>query len=107
MANFIGEQFALPEAVERLRAIRRMGKDDEPIALSACDPLNLAGITSPGARVPALMGNKIVYQNGAPIASMESGKIHWRDEVDEFTRSKTIAMLTPPRGTATGARRTR
>lgn len=107
VANFIGEQFALPEAVERLRAIRRMGKDDEPIALSACDPLNLAGITSPGARVPALMGNKIVYQNGAPIASMESGNIHWRDEVDEFTRSKTIAMLTPPRGTATGARRTR
>ena len=107
VANFVGEQFALPEAVERLRAIRRMGKDDEPIALSACDPLNLAGITSPGARVPALMGNKIVYQNGAPIASMESGKIHWRDEVDEFTRSRAIAMLTPPRGTATGARRTR
>ena len=106
VANFIGEQFALPEAVERLRAIRRMGKDDQPIVLSACDPLNLAGITSPGARVPALMGNKIVYQNGAPIASMESGNIHWRDEIDEFTRSQAIDMLTPPRGTTTGARRT-
>ena len=106
VANFVGEQFALPEAVERLRTIRRTGKDDRPIALSACDPLNLAGITSPGARVPALTGNRVVYQNGAPIASLESGDLHWRDEVDEFTRSQAIALLSPRRGAAAGAERT-
>ena len=106
VANFVGEQFALPEAVERLRTIRRTGKDDKLTVLSACDPLNLAGITSPGARVPALTGNRVVYQDGAPIASLEGGDLHWRDEVDEFTRSQAIALLAPPRGAAAGARRT-
>ena len=65
---FSGEQFAQPEAVDALRAIRRLPKNGERVALSACDPLNLAGILTPGARIPAVQQNQIVYVDGVPEA---------------------------------------
>ena len=65
--GFVGEQFALPEALEALRAQRgRCANPAQAITLSACDPLNLAGILSPGARVPAQMHHTITYINGVP-----------------------------------------
>jgi ATP-dependent Lhr-like helicase len=64
---FSGEQFALPPAVDALRAVRRIEKrGDERISLSACDPLNLVGILTPGARVPALPQNRVVFVDGLP-----------------------------------------
>ncbi len=64
---FSGEQFALPEAVEALRAVRRIPKTgEERVSLSACDPLNLAGILTPGARVPAFAQNRVAYLDGIP-----------------------------------------
>ncbi len=64
---FSGEQFALPEAVDALRAVRRIEKrGEERISLSACDPLNLAGILTPGARIPAQPQNRIVFVDGVP-----------------------------------------
>lgn len=107
VANFVGEQYAMPEAVERLRNIRRTEKDDRFVVLSACDPLNLVGMTSPGARVPALLDNKVVYRNGVPVASVEGGDIQWRDELDEMSRERLISLLTRPRDAAVGTRRTK
>jgi ATP-dependent Lhr-like helicase len=49
VAGFVGEQFALPEAVDALRAARRSGPDAEPVALGSYDPLNLNGIILPDA----------------------------------------------------------
>jgi ATP-dependent Lhr-like helicase len=66
-----GEQFALPEAVERLRAVRRKELDGRLIAVSAGDPLNLAGILIPGERVAVLPGNRVVYKDGVPVALKE------------------------------------
>ena len=64
---FSGEQFALPEAVDALRAVRKLPKaGEERISLSACDPLNLVGILTPGARVPALPQNRVTYVDGVP-----------------------------------------
>ena len=105
VANFVGEQYAIPEAVERLRNIRRTDKDDRLVVLSACDPLNLAGITSPGSRVPALLDNKVVYRNGVPVASVEDGSVQWRDELDDVSRGSLLSMLAPPRDGAVGTRR--
>ncbi len=105
VANFVGEQYAIPEAVERLRTMRRTDKDDHFVVLSACDPLNLAGISSPGSRVPALLDNKVAYRNGMPVASLESGEIQWRDELDDVSRERLIASLSPPRDSAVGMRR--
>ena len=96
VANFVGEQYAIPEAVERLRTMRRTDKDDRFVVLSACDPLNLAGITTPGSRVPALLDNRVVYRNGVPVASVEGGEIQWRDELDETSREQLIAACPHP-----------
>ncbi|APR88010.1 Putative ATP-dependent DNA helicase [Minicystis rosea] len=67
VAGFVGEQFALPEALEALRAIRREAKTEDVVRLSACDPLNLVGIITPGARVPAHLANSVTYRDGVPV----------------------------------------
>jgi ATP-dependent Lhr-like helicase len=66
VAGFVGEQFAAPEAVEALRATRREPRRGEVVRLSACDPLNLVGIITPGARVPATLANSVVLYDGVP-----------------------------------------
>ena len=64
---FSGEQFALPEAVDAMRAARKIPKaGEERTSLSACDPLNLVGILTPGGRVPAMPQNRVVYVDGVP-----------------------------------------
>jgi ATP-dependent Lhr-like helicase len=65
--GFVGEQFALSEAVEQLRAGRRGPKQDEPVLVAAADPLNLVGILSPGARVSPYSNQVIAYHKGVPI----------------------------------------
>jgi ATP-dependent Lhr-like helicase len=63
--GFLGEQFALPVAVESLRATRKMPNTGEMIMLSAADPLNLVGILVPGERVPAISGKTVTFRDGA------------------------------------------
>ncbi|MDH4236118.1 MAG: hypothetical protein OEV17_02620, partial [Nitrospira sp.] len=66
VSGFVGEQFALPEAIESLRAMRKSGGGlAQEIKISACDPLNLAGIILPGPRIPALTTNFLVCKDGA------------------------------------------
>jgi ATP-dependent Lhr-like helicase len=64
--GFVGEQFAAPEAVEALRAVRKEPRRGEIVRLSACDPLNLVGILTPGPRVPATLANTVVFVDGVP-----------------------------------------
>ncbi len=71
VSGMSGEQFALPEAVERLREVRRTGPDDRLITISAADPLNFTGILTPGDRIRATTGSRVVYRNGVPVAAME------------------------------------
>ncbi len=66
--GFIGEQFALPVAVESLRAIRKLEPSGEMVTLSAADPLNLIGIIVPGERIPAISGRTVTYSDGVPVA---------------------------------------
>jgi len=70
-----GEQFALPEAIGLLRSIRKSSSNGELITLSAADPLNLQGILTPGARIPAFTVNRILFRAGLPIAALESREI--------------------------------
>jgi ATP-dependent Lhr-like helicase len=67
VAGFVGEQYALPEAVDRLRRVRAAKPDGECVRLSACDPLNLVGIVVPGARVPATRGNFVYFRDGVAV----------------------------------------
>ena len=66
-----GEQYALPDAVERLREIRRTPADDRLVTISAADPLNLTGIVTPGDRLRTVAANRIVYLHGVPVSAME------------------------------------
>jgi len=129
VAGISGEQFALPDAVGMLRSIRRahpatpdlfgagsrpqLGSDDNQanavtdrpaqeslISISAADPLNLAGIISPGARVTAHTSNRVLYRDGAPIASLESNETKFLVELSRTMEWKAKAALlrkaTPP-----------
>ncbi len=64
--GFVGEQFALPEAVEALRSVRRGEPDHEAMIVSSSDPLNLVGILTPSPRVSPYSNMAIAYRNGVP-----------------------------------------
>jgi ATP-dependent helicase Lhr and Lhr-like helicase len=64
VSGFIGEQFALPMAVDSLRAMRKVEPSGEAITISAADPLNLAGILLPGDRVAAISGKFVTLRDG-------------------------------------------
>jgi ATP-dependent Lhr-like helicase len=66
VTGFSGEQYALPEAVDALRAVRRADRSGETVTVSAADPLNLVGVVLPGPRVPALAANSVTYVDGVP-----------------------------------------
>jgi ATP-dependent Lhr-like helicase len=66
--GFLGEQFALPVAVDSVRALRKLDAATGTVTLSAADPLNLVGILVPGERVPAISGNSVRYRDGAAIS---------------------------------------
>ena len=66
--GFSGEQYALPEAVEELRRIRRTARGAQTLRLNAADPLNLVGIVVPGSRVTAVRTNWVVYRDGVAVA---------------------------------------
>jgi ATP-dependent Lhr-like helicase len=77
-----GEQFALPDAVERLREVRRSAHDGRLLTIGAADPLNLSGIITGEERVRASAANRIVYRDGVPIAAMEGDMLRVLSEVD-------------------------
>ncbi len=76
VAGFSGEQFALPDAVGMLREARRKEATGAYVSVSGADPLNLAGILTPGAKLAALTGNRLLYRDGLPVAMLASGTVH-------------------------------
>jgi ATP-dependent helicase Lhr and Lhr-like helicase len=75
VAGIPGEQFALAEAVALLRETRRRKSDGTLVSISAADPLNLAGILLPGPRLPATTGNRLLFQDGLPVAALVAGEV--------------------------------
>ncbi|WP_372528612.1 DEAD/DEAH box helicase [Piscinibacter sp.] len=81
VSGFSGEQFALPEAAAALRKTAKM-PGHERVSISAADPLNLAGILTPGDKVPRLPGNRLLFENGVPIAVQSGGDVHYLAPLD-------------------------
>ena len=103
VSGFVGEQFAMPEAVEMLRKIKSQEPSGQLTSVSACDPLNLAGVLTTGARVPALLGNRLVYRDGVPLASLESGEVVDRSGGNSSALSEAMILLhQSPSGQSTG-----
>ncbi|OOG48630.1 DEAD/DEAH box helicase [Rhodanobacter sp. C01] len=73
--GLVGEQFALPEAIAPLRAVRQRADDGELVCLSGCDPLNLVGTVLIGDKVPALTGSRVLYRDGVAMAALVGNKL--------------------------------
>jgi ATP-dependent Lhr-like helicase len=99
VAGFSGEQYALPEAVGMLREMRRQPASGEWISLSGADPLNLAGVLTPGPRLAALTGNRLLFRDGLPIASFAGGDVRFLATLDAATqweaRKRLLRSATP------------
>ena len=91
VAGFSGEQFALPEAIGRLREVRRREAREALISLSGADPLNLAGILTPGPKLPALTGNRVLYRDGIPLALLQGNEVQFLQSLDP--RSQELARM--------------
>ena len=83
VAGFSGEQFALPEAVGVLRGVRSAEKSGRLLVVSGVDPLNLAGIVTPGSRVAAIYSNRVMYRDGVPVAALIAGDVQYFEKVDQ------------------------
>jgi len=70
--GFLGEQFALPVAVESLRATRKLPLTGERVTIAAADPLNLVGIVVTGDRIPAISGRSVTFRDGMWVEEGEA-----------------------------------
>ena len=95
LEGFGGEQYALPEAVASLRELKKQALEiaDAFVSVSGADPLNLTGYITPGKRVPALYGNRILYKNGTPVAIKEGKDVTFVSDEDEETQWKLKKLL--------------
>jgi ATP-dependent Lhr-like helicase len=82
VAGFSGEQYATPEAVGLLREMRRTPPTQQYLSVSGADPLNLLGIITPGARLPSLAGNRLLYQDGVPLAVYAAGEVRFLEKLE-------------------------
>jgi ATP-dependent helicase Lhr and Lhr-like helicase len=81
VAGFSGEQYAAPEAITLLREARKKPHEGHYVSLSGADPLNLIGLVTPGARLPALSGNRVLYRDGIPLALYAGGEVSFLTEL--------------------------
>jgi ATP-dependent helicase Lhr and Lhr-like helicase len=93
VSGLSGEQFALPEAVERLREVRRTTLDHQLLVISAADPLNLAGIVTAGDRVPTIAATRMVYRDGVPLATLEGDYIRPLATIEPSLASDVASAL--------------
>ncbi len=82
VAGVGGEQFAFPETVDRLRQIAKQEKTRERIVLSAADPLNLLGVILPGDKAARIAHNRVLYEDGVPIAVWEAREVRFLKPLD-------------------------
>jgi ATP-dependent Lhr-like helicase len=101
VAGFSGEQYALPDAVGLLREVRRKPASDAWVSLCGADPLNLVGILTPGPRLAALTGNRVLYRGGLPIALLAGGEVQFLETLDAAEQWQARKALL--RSPATGA----
>ena len=91
-SGFSGEQFALPEAADMLHGIAKDEAVDR-VSISAADPLNLVGIVTPGDKLPALSGNRVLFEQGVPVAVQAGGEVRFLREVPDKSQWEIRNLL--------------
>jgi ATP-dependent Lhr-like helicase len=93
VSGMSGEQFALAEAVERLREMRREGPDGRLVIMNAVDPLNLTGVLTTGERVRAVATNRIAYRDGAAVSVLEGDYLRPLADLEATIAMEAAAAL--------------
>jgi len=88
-----GEQFALPEAIPLLREVRRHTGDGAFVCVAGTDPLNLVGTLLPGDKVPAVVGNRVLYRDGVTVAKLVAGEFIYLTNEDGAMREQMRTLL--------------
>jgi ATP-dependent Lhr-like helicase len=94
VAGFSGEQYALPDAVALLRKQRRERPEGQLVSLCAADPLNLIGILTPGGRLASQPRNRLLLEDGVPVAVLDAGEVRFIGDVEPARRSLFERVLT-------------
>jgi ATP-dependent Lhr-like helicase len=85
VAGVGGEQFAFPESVDELRKFKKLKEPSGSSAtycIAATDPLNLLNLILPNRKLARLLNNRVLYKGGVPIATLDSGEVHFLRDVD-------------------------
>jgi ATP-dependent Lhr-like helicase len=98
-----GEQFALPDAVERLREVRRSAPSGRLVTISAADPLNLTGILAGDERVRAVTSTRIVYRDGVAVAALEGDYLRPLAPIDQSLAAEVATAAAGRRMPAVGS----
>jgi ATP-dependent Lhr-like helicase len=99
IAGLSGEQFALPEAIGALRAVRKRPHDGALVSVSALDPLNLVGTVLAGVKVPRILGARVLYRDGVVVATWVAGKLEWHGPTtldEQRTMRRALLRETEP-----------
>ena len=97
VSGFAGEQFALPEAADLLKGVSRDESVDQ-VSVSATDPLNLAGIVTGGELLPAIAKNRVLFEQGVPIAVQAGGEVRFLREVPDQSQWQVRNLLVQRQG---------
>jgi ATP-dependent Lhr-like helicase len=92
VSGFAGEQFALPDAAALLQSVAHDNSQDR-VSISAADPLNLVGIVTPGEKVPALSGNRVLFEQGVPVAVQTGGEVRFLKEIADKSQWEIRNLL--------------
>ena len=105
--GFSGEQFALPEALGLLRRNRSADEEIQYTVINACDPLNLGGVIVPGVKTPAISSNRLLLENGLPVARMMGNELERFKGISERASREAQRRLQVVRAWPGGAQRFR
>ncbi|MEP7044717.1 MAG: DEAD/DEAH box helicase [Dokdonella sp.] len=100
VAGISGEQFALPEAIASLRSLRQRAPNETWVCLCGADPLNLVGSVLAGDKVPRLVGSRVLYRDGVPVAKRVGGDTVFIEAMDPIAEQAARSKLLhgPERG---------
>ncbi len=93
-----GEQYALRDAVDELRRVRREAAGDDWTVVSAADPANLSSLAGQAPKVPAIASNRIAFKNGVGVAALVGNDVLFRTEIGTTDAARARALLLPQRG---------